>query len=175
DDHEDVQAAPDEALRREQADDQARLGGAGDGARSFQDAEIRVSGLDSAFDADEGEERGRREEGRGRGGEDDSGVREGDEGAGEEWAAEGADALDRGGRAVGGDQLLGSRRERRQDRLEGGAEQGGADADDGGEREDRGLVLAGEVGEGGRGEGDGSDEGDREQVALAVEAVAEAA
>src|SRR6185436_14555915 len=128
-------------------------------------------GLDAAFDLHSQEQAGGREQ-RTRGDEeDDTGVGNGDEDAGDERAEEGTEALERRGRAVGGDQLLRRPRERRQRRLESRPEDRRGDADDACEGEDNQLAAAEEEGRRGAAERGRAGECDPDEKTFAPEAV----
>src|SRR6185503_18549765 len=141
DDDQHVQAAADERLGRGQKDQEPspRFGDDRAEAAGKQLAGRRRrpgGGLDAAFDLYSQEQAGGDEQRTGSDEEDDTGVGNGDEDAGDKRAKEGAEALERRGRTVGGDQLLRCPRERRQRRLKSRPEDRGGDADDASEGED---------------------------------------
>ena len=119
----DVQAAADEALGRDQGDDEAGLRLADHGCEAGEEHPpgIRRLGLrehEPALDPNRGEEHRRGRECEGAGGEDDTGVGEREDQTRRERPEQRSKALDRRGRAVRGDQLRRISRERGEQRLE---------------------------------------------------------
>ena len=131
DDDQDVQASAHEGLRGDQAHEQARAGDVADRPESLPD---RPSGAgrtpdDVARDRHAGKQGGRHEESSRSGRKDHSDVDERDQQTRGERAEQGAEALDRRRRTVGGDQLPGRSRQRRQQRLKCRPEESRADTD----------------------------------------------
>jgi len=124
DDDQNVQAASNEGLHDHQAENEAwprQRSDCGEGKPRFSEDVrlVRPRDLDErAVDADAGERDRAEGHDHGRSREDDANRREGSDEPGSERTDERAEALNRRGRSVRGDQLLGRARERRKQRLQ---------------------------------------------------------
>jgi hypothetical protein len=133
DDDQHVEATAHERLSDHQRDEQTRSRRARNRPepRREQRAHAAVSAsageVDAAFDADSHQRCGAEQKRTGAGREDDAGVREGHEHPREQRSGESAQALDRRGGAVRGDQLLGSPCQRGQQRLQSRPDESGGE------------------------------------------------
>ena len=179
DDDQHVQAAADEALGRDQTDDQPRLRRAGDDAKAGDQelarpgACVRRRHLNPTFDQHPLEQAGGDEQHHRGDEKDDAGFRDREQHSGHEGADEGAEALHGRGRSVGGDQLFGRPGKRGQERLERRPEERRGHPDDRGEHEDDRLASPQKESRGRATERRRPHERDRGEKPLAPEAISQ--